>query len=167
MKKIMFILQMLAPYFFIGIKLYTGCAIGTEKTALLEQMDKSAFYVLLIICLCNMIYPFVFRREFQAGELLFWSMLIKIASIPFYLLVFAVGIFAVATIRGVIALPILGLLDYLILLPSSMIALNGFYLQKKEKQIKSLQCLFLCILEFLFCCDLFATIYGYCKSKKD
>lgn len=162
-KKILPILLMIWPYL---------CFV----TSYIENEELSEFYCILyliltvIVYLLNIINAFRFKDYHQ---LVFWNMIIKIVHIPFYLLVFAVGLMfvlaAVVPALGTIAPFIifwLFVVDLFLMITSSMHGINALVKARKEKVITRKYMFVHILFHFLFVADVISSIILYSSLKR-
>lgn len=167
MKKAPMIILLLAPYIFLLICI--GICVG-ENGFTADAIEKTGWAFLgmfLVILLPNMIYAFVLKRVgYRYQELFFWNMLIKLCNIPIYVLMFAVGIFAVSMILGIMLVPFLVIFDYLLLLPSSMYGISGLRDLSKAGKSSKAEIVINGICQFLFVFDVVSAVYLYIRFRK-
>ena len=155
MKKIPMIIMLIAPYFLFGIYM-------AENLELLS-IGLLAFG---IIMLWGAVYSFFLPRiGFSGKQILFWSMLLKICNIPVFLFIFAVGLFLFMVIIPLI--PLLVLFDLFLLLSTSMYGINGIIQCGKERCLSKKEVIINIVLHFIFCADVFSSIYCYTRSRKN
>ena len=167
MKKAPMIILLLAPYIFLLICI--GICAG-ENGFTADAIEKTGWTFLgmfLVILLPNMIYAFVLKRVgYGYQKLFFWNMLIKLCNIPIYVLVFAVGVFAVSMILGIMLVPFLMIFDYLLLLPSSMYGISGLSDLSKAGKSSKAEIVINGICQFLFVFDVVSAVYLYIRFRK-
>lgn len=155
MKKIPMIIMLIAPYFLFGIYM-------AENLELLSI----GLLVFGIIMLLGAVYSFFLPRiGFSGKQILFWSMLLKICNIPVFLFIFAVGLFLFVVIIPLI--PLLVLFDLFLLLSTSMYGINGIIQCGKERCLSKKEVIINIVLHFIFCADVFSSIYCYIRSRKN
>ncbi len=104
------------------------------------------------------------RLGFSARQLVFWNLLLKLCHIPFYLLVFAMGV--LLNVMIIPLLPILAAMDYLLLLSSSLYGVRGLRLAQKQGLL-SPPAAWVCIaLQFFFCLDVASALYSWLRLRK-
>ena len=154
MKKIPMILMLIAPYF-----LFAMYVVG--------NLDLLSLGLLVfgIIMLFGAVYAFFLpRMGFSGKQILFWSMLLKICNIPIFLSIFAVGLFLFVMIIPLI--PLLVLFDLFLLLSTSMYGINGIIQCRKERCLSKKEAIVNIVLHFMFCVDVFSSMYCYIRSRK-
>ena len=155
MKKIPMIIMLIAPYFLFGIYM-------AENLELLS-IGLLAFGIIMLL---GAVYSFFLPRiGFSGKQILFWSMLLKICNIPVFLFIFAVGLFLFVVIIPLI--PLLVLFDLFLLLSTSMYGINGIIQCGKERCLSKKEVLINIVLHFIFCADVFSSIYCYIRSRKN
>lgn len=155
MKKIPMIIMLIAPYFLFGIYM-------AENLELLS-IGLLAFGIIMLL---GAVYSFFLPRiGFSGKQILFWSMLLKICNIPVFLFIFAVGLFLFVVIIPLI--PLLVLFDLFLLLSTSMYGINGIIQCGKERCLSKKEVIINIVLHFIFCADVFSSIYCYIRSRKN
>lgn len=104
------------------------------------------------------------HRGWTARRLLFWGMVLKLWNIPFY-----IGVFFVGLMMSVFVIPLLPffiLLDYFVLLPSTMYGLSGLLQARREGRIGTKTLLIFGIMQFFFCLDVFSAVWMYVSARK-
>src|SRR5699024_3904011 len=90
----------------------------------------------LLVFLPNMVYAFILpRKGYTQRQLLFWNMLLKLCNIPFYCLVFLMGM--MMSVFVILLLPIFILVDYTVLLPSTMYGVSGLLQARKARRVST------------------------------
>ena len=93
-----------------------------------------------IIMLFGSVYAFFLpRMGFSGKQILFWSMLLKICNIPIFLFIFSIGLFL-----------------FVVIIQCG-----------KEKCLSKKAVIINIVLHFIFCADVFSSIYCYIRSKKN
>lgn len=155
MKKIPMIIMLIAPYFLFGMYM-------AENLQLLS-IGLIAFGIIMVF---GAVYAFfLLRMGFTGKQILFWSMLLKICNIPIFLFIFAVGLFLFVVIIPLI--PLLVLFDLFLLLSTSMYGINGIIQCGKEGCLSKKEAIINIVLHFIFCADVFSSIYCYIRSRKN
>ena len=91
-------------------------------------------------------------------------MLLKICHIPFYLLVFAVGV--LLNVMIIPLLPFMVFMDYLLLLSTSLYGIRALWTGHRQGSL-SLTAAGVCTaLQLLFCLDLAGAIWGWVRLRK-
>ena len=93
-------------------------------------------------------------------------MLIKLCNIPIYVLVFAVGVFAVSMILGIMLIPFLVIFDYFLLLPSTMYGISGLRSLSKKGKSSEAEIVINGICQCLFVFDVISAVYLYIRFRK-
>lgn len=149
------IIMLIAPYFLFGIYM-------AENLELLS-IGLLAFGIIMLL---GAVYSFFLPRiGFSGKQILFWSMLLKICNIPVFLFIFAVGLFLFVVIIPLI--PLLVLFDLFLLLSTSMYGINGIIQCGKERCLSKKEVIINIVLHFIFCADVFSSIYCYIRSRKN
>lgn len=155
MKKIPMIMMLIAPYFLFGMYM-------AENLQLLS-IGLTACGIIMVF---GAVYAFFLpRMGFSGKQILFWSMLLKICNIPVFLFVFTIGLFLFVVIIPLI--PLLVLFDLFLLLSTSMYGINGIIQCGKERCLSKKEVIINIVLHFIFCADVFSSIYCYSESRKN
>lgn len=122
--------------------------------------------VLFVLFLLNLIAPFFQRKDNKNGkEYAFLAMIGKIALIPAFIFIFFCG-FALAVVPGFfILIPILVIVDYALVLATSIYEIFALVSAYKSKMISAATLAIHIILSLLFCLDVFSSIYVFAKIK--
>lgn len=155
MKKIPMIMMLIAPYVLFGMYM-------AENLKLLS-IGLIVFGVIMVL---GAVYAFFLpRMGFSGKEIVFWSMLLKLCNIPAFLFVFTVSLFLFVVIIPLI--PILVLFDLVLLLSTSMYGINGIMQCGKEKCLSKKEVIIHIVLQFIFCADVFSSVYCCIRSRKN
>ena len=167
MKKIPMIILLLAPYIFLLIDIGICVEENGFTADAIEMIGWTFMGMFLLILFPNMIYAFILKRYgYGYQKLFFWNMLIKICNIPIYVLVFAVGVFAVSMILGIMLIPFLVIFDYFLLLPSIMYGISGLRSLSKKGKSSEAEIVINGICQFLFVFDVISAVYLYIRFRK-
>ena len=154
MKRIPMLLLLIARYLFVG-----SCLVTKMRSVF------SGFVLLLPVLLLNMGYAFFLPKfNCEGRQILFWNMLLKLWNIPIYLLIFFVVLLLPILILPM--LPFLFLLDYLLLLSSSMYGISGILVCYKEKKFSRKEAVLNVLLQVLFCTDVLSAVYCYIRASR-
>ena len=157
MKKIPMLLLLIAPYAFGLFMMYS---VGNNTNL------RAGIIVYLFVLLLNMVYAFILPRfGFDGEQILFWSMLMKLCNIPIYLFIFAIVL--LTHVLSISLIPILFAFDYSLLLSSSAYGISGMLNCFKNKKLSLTTLVVNVIAQFVFCFDVFSSIYCYRKVRKD
>lgn len=118
-----------------------------------------------IVSLLSMIYPWLLTRfGYNARQILFWNMLLKIAHIPFFVFICLVCVMLFPlTIPLIIPAMII---DYIVLLGSAMYGVNGLRLCRKFENFSATAIVVNIVMQFFFCANVISAIYCYVKVRK-
>lgn len=157
MKKIPMLLLLAAPYLFI---------ISCVTIGLWNEIFYIWIGMCILIYLPNMVYAFVLPKlNYSGRQLLFWNMLLKLLNIPVYLLIaFIVMMLHIFIIPMI---PFLVLFDYTLLLPSTMYGISGIWTCYKKGEFSKIAMFINVVMQFVFCLDVFSSIYCYVKARKN
>lgn len=159
-------LLLIAPY------LYVLTVVLLTKQKIITSKELQNYFIILgcfvvIVFIPNMIYAFILliRRE-AASVLLFWDMLLKLCNIPIYIVLFLVGFPIFFFPAGFIISFFIAVIDYILLLPSTMYGVCGIIQARRENKITTKSAVVNIILHFFFCTDVFSAVIMYCKVKQ-
>ena len=102
-------------------------------------------------------------RGFSGEQILFWGMLLKICNIPIFAAIFITSVLLFVMIIPL--LPFLFLFDIFLLFTTSMYGISGILQCGRENSLPPKARGVNLILQWIFCADLFSTIYCYLKAK--
>ncbi len=156
MKRIPLFALLVMPYLVLALVMRQGLS-----TACLELV--AAIFVGVVGV--NLVWALLaVRLGFSARQLVFWNLLLKLCHIPFYLLVFAAGV--LLNVMIIPLLPFLAIMDYLLLLSSSLYGVRGLRLAQKQGLL-STPAAWACIaLQFFFCLDVVSAVYSWLRLQK-
>ena len=121
--------------------------------------------IVLLVFAPGMLRAFLMpRRGWTARRLLFWNMVLKLCNIPFY-----IGVFFVGLMMSVFVIPLLLpliLIDYSVLLPSTMYGLSGLLQAHREGRFSAKTLVIFGIMQFLFCLDVVSAVWMYISARK-
>ncbi len=155
MKKIPMLLLLAAPYLFLAV-----CAA--------KGLGGAVFLTWALLCalifLPNIVYAFILPKlGYRGKQLLFWSLLLKLANIPVYALVILIVL-----LLHIFILPLvwfLILFDYSLLLPSSMYGVSGIVACCRDGNLSKDRAAANIIMQFIFCLDVVSAAYCYVKVR--
>lgn len=126
----------------------------------------------LVVCVVNLINAFTYKSEKIVYDLAFWSMVIKLVHIPFYILVYLLGILMVPSMLFIpmtfitpFIILFLVVVDVLFMISSSGYMLKGIWTAKKQEVISKRLAIVLTIFSFVFVGDVVVSIVFYRKIK--
>lgn len=158
-KRIPMLLLLAAPYAILG----SAALAFTGRRAWLALLAWGVAF--LLVFLPNMVYAFMLpRMGYTQRQLLFWNMFLKLCNIPFYVLVFLMGM--MMSVFVIPLLPILILVDYTVLLPSTMYGVSGLLKARKARRISKKALIVNGIMQFMFCLDVCSSVYLYVSSRR-
>lgn len=121
--------------------------------------------IVLLVFAPGMLRAFLLpRRGWTARRLLFWNMLLKVCNIPFFLCVFFAGMMMSVFVIPLL-LPLI-LIDYSVLLPSTMYGLSGLLQARREGHIGAKTLVIFGIMQFFFCLDVVSAVWMYASARK-
>lgn len=151
---------------------------GSGLFAVFLDSNDAAFFIwtasVLIFGAANVVNAILDRGEGAPRRLAFWNMLLKLCTIPFYLIVFVGGMtisIAMAVVPGLIfGLPIvvavLAAIDYGLLLFTSSYGIAAAVRAGTRGVVTDTSAIVLCVLHLLFVADVVAAIVLYVKIRK-
>lgn len=158
------------PYFIIFTLLYLF--IGTS---LIQTYGDEIFIVLLCLLIVLYISAFIsatlvfissIKNKTMAVEILRLNMIIKLAHILAYILIFLIGLMCMITIFTYGITIILVILDFLTILLSGIIGVAGVIRSVKERKLELSKAIIHGVLQFIYCADVISAIILYSKIKK-
>jgi len=157
-KKLPMILMIVAPYIFGFI------VMDSVEKGIFTQLGIGIILYTLVLVL-NLVYAFLLPRlGFDARQMLFWNMLLKLCHIPIYLCV--IFIVMVTHVFIIPLMPFLFLFDYSMLIASSAYGIRGLLKEYKSKNVTLKYLVVHAIAHLMFCTDVFSSIYCYMKVRK-
>ena len=105
-------------------------------------------------------------KNWDYVELSRLNMLIKLLSIPAYIMIFIIGILCFITIFTFVVSFILIILDCMAILLSGLIGVCAIKRCYDNKAISSKEMILHSILQFIFCVDIISSIIVFIKAKK-
>ena len=87
LKKVLPVVLLIWPYLF-----FAGFLIGEENENLLSAFFLGYLVMTAVVYLMNIVNAWMYKGEDDSYRLAFFDMLIKLLHIPFYLLVFLIGV---------------------------------------------------------------------------
>ena len=99
LKKVLPVVLLIWPYLF-----FAGFLIGEENENLFSAFFLGYLVMTAVVYLMNIVNAWVYKDEDNCYRLAFFDMLIKLLHIPFYLLVFLIGVlmFMAMVVHGIL-----------------------------------------------------------------
>lgn len=94
------------------------------------------------------------------------NMMIKLCQIPAYLTIFALGVFCVLSIWGILLALLLVLVDCVTIAMSGLIGATSAFRNFREQKMSRSSAVKVAVCQFIFCVDVFASIKLYLDSQK-
>lgn len=169
MKKVLPILLLVWPYVFLGI-LFVG---GTENEAIFEVKVYMDIFLTGVVVVFNIINAFTYKDMYADYDLARWNMWIKLVHIPFYLLVFVVGL--VMLVASVVPAMIfftpfviicLVVCSFCLLLTTSMYGINALIRAVKMGDVSVGYAVVHGILHCIFVTDTISAVIIFFKLRK-
>lgn len=156
MKKIPMLLLLIAPYAF-------GCFMSYSFGN--NANIRAGIILYLAVLLLNMMYAFILPRcGFDGEQILFGGMLLKLCHVPIYLFIFSIVL--LTHVLSITLIPTLFVFDYSLLLSSSAYGVCGILNGYKSRKISLITLIANIFVQFIFCIDIFSSIYCYTKVRK-
>ena len=111
-------------------------------------------------------FIFALQKQWDALSLAKTAMVIKLVQVPAYILIYVLGVALLITIFTIPFSIALFVLDCYTLYLTGTIAVAAWINAGREGLINRKQCIWFIILQFIFCADVFATIFFYKKLLK-
>ena len=147
-------------------------------TILLEEWIQGAvvpvyLLVTLMIVVANFIHVFYLARNWRLSELAFWSMVLKLAHIPYFLplglTLFSLLFISIVPTFALLVPMIMGILlliSYILLLITSTYGLVAIYQGRKQNTLSKFFAVSVAILHLMFVGDVIGACLNYLKTKK-
>lgn len=99
LKKVLPVVLLIWPYLF-----FAGFLIGEENENLFSAFFLGYLVMTAVVYLMNIVNAWMYKGEDNCYRLAFFDMLIKLLHIPFYLLVFLIGVlmFMAMVVHGIL-----------------------------------------------------------------
>ena len=99
LKKVLSVVLLIWPYLF-----FAGVLIGEENENLFSAFFLGYLVMTAVVYLMNIVNAWMYKGEDNCYRLAFFDMLIKLLHIPFYLLVFLIGVlmFMAMVVHGIL-----------------------------------------------------------------
>ncbi len=174
MKRIPQILLCLFPYILL-VGLWVDIS-GLAEEAAGDSPIGVYGIILIIIFILNIINAIVMcRRQESLRVIAFWNLIIKLVHIPFYGLIFTVGIISV--LLGLIPVPFmifigmgivicLVIVDYIVLLSSTIYGIAAVRTGCKYDILSKKEAIWYFVMHFIFCLDVIAALLIYRKARR-
>lgn len=167
-RKICPVILMIWPYLVV---LY---ALLPEEQPKLQGFFSTSYFILtILIYALNIWNAFTYPYEEAARKLAFYDMVIKLIHIPFYTVVFLMGVlFVLAMVVPALIFfsPIvvfcLVVIDFFLMITSSMYGISAAVKLAKKGMISKGGCVLHILLHLIFVTDIISAIYLYIKSKR-
>lgn len=167
-KKILPVALLLWPYLFFVLLLAGG---GEE--AFLSVFVRVYIALTAVVYLLNIVNACLDKGENAGYRLAFWNMLMKLLHIPFYLLVFLMGIllFVSMVVPAMIFLSpmmiaVLFVIDLLLMVTSSMYGVNALLRGVKQGTVSKKYAIVHGVLHFFFVADVLSAVCVFVRMKK-
>lgn len=170
LKKYLPITLMAWPYFIIVL-----LKLPDNQSDLFYTTFFIAYMILtVLVYVSNIVNACLYKGENAGYQLAFWNILIKLVHIPFYLIVFSLGIlFLLAMVVPAlvffspIMIMLLTAIDFFLMITSSMYGINAIIRAARKGYLSKKFALLHIILHFFFVTDVISAIIVYIKLKKE
>lgn len=166
MKKCFPILLAIWPYLFFFIA--TVVKEDSYGTAFLAY-----FILTVLVYASNVIYACKCQGENADYRLAFWEMVLKLAHIPFYLIVMAVSVlltFSIVVPALLLMSPIiiffLMMIDFFLMATTSVYGVNALVRAKRKGTVTGSFSLIHILLHFIFVLDVISSIFVFIQIRK-
>lgn len=128
-----FYLLMASPYLFVAASAAVYLAAGGLSGDGLAGVCLVVALLLAGVCVPATAHALrLSAGEGDGRDLLCWTRRLKLSLIPFYLLLFLAAVLLAITIAGLVLVPVLLLLGYVVMFPSSMYGLAALRLLRRQ-----------------------------------
>lgn len=169
MKKVLPILLMIWPYVFLAIFWMPSA----ESEAFFGLIMKVGIFLTGVVVVFNIMNAFTYRGMYADYELAYWNMLIKLVHIPFYLLIFVLGIvlLAASVVPALIFVtPILIVClmagTFCLMITTSIYGINALARAVKMREISVAYAVVHGILHCIFVTDTISAVIIFFKLRK-
>lgn len=160
------LLLIFCPYIFL-LMIFLSDENNFDSLLVTYLLFTTVIYILNIINACKI------NEENDFYNLAFWNMLIKLIHIPFFILIFIIGmIFLMAMVVPALFIIspiicfILACLDYILILVSSSYGINAITKMRNENILSKKEAVIYIIMHFIFVLDVISAIIIFIKTKK-
>lgn len=148
-------------------------AVPTTYEVLSELILWGGMVLTFALYIFHIIYACICKGEDSYYDLAFWNMLIKLIHIPFYVVVFFVGVFflvaavvPVFTFMAPVLIFCLFLVDVFLMITSSMYGVNALIRAGRKQIVSKKYVIINIILQFIFVADVISAVVLYIKLRK-
>ena len=169
LKKALPIVLVIWPYLF-----FVSFLFGEENEDLFSVFFLGYLVMTVVVYILNMINAWVYKDENACYRLAFFDMLIKLLHIPFYLLVFFVGVlmFMAMVVPALLFVSpfiifMLFVVDLLLMITSSMYGVSALVKAARQGKVSKRYAVVHGIIHFLFVTDVISAICVFVKMSAD
>lgn len=174
MKKIPQILFCIFPYLFaVNAWIFTERNSEKNVSVLCTWLPSIILGMIILLNIVNM--AIMCKKQEAFRKMAFWNLIIKLAHIPFYVIVFFIGI--LCGLLGLIPIPfmifvslgsviILVIMDYMMLLLSSIYGIAAINIGKNKGILLEKELIWYSILHFIFLGDVIIAAILYGRARK-
>ena len=167
LKKILPVVLLIWPYLF-----FAGFLIDQDNETLFSAFFLSYLAMTAVVYILNIINAWIYKGEDDCYRLAFFDMLIKLLHIPFYLLVFLIGVLmfmAMVVPALVFVSPLiifmLFMVDLFLMITSSMYGVSALVKAARQGKVTKKYAVLHGILHFLFVTDVISAICVFVKMS--
>ncbi len=147
--------------------------IASENDDLSGLLIRAYMALTVVVYLLNIISACTDRSEDAYGRLAFWDMLMKIAHIPFYVVVFGLGVLLLFTIvvpAMIFVTPfmvgMLVVVDLLLMITTSLYGVNALFRAWRKGLISGKYAVIHIVMHCFFVTDVISAVMIYFKLRK-
>lgn len=172
MKRLPQILLCLFPYLFVFL-FFSNISLEEGTGVVCTWLPNMILGAIILLNIVNGVI--MCKRKESLRTVSFWNLVIKLAHIPFYFIIFIIGI--LSGLLGLIPVPFmifvgagivisLVVLDYMMLVISSIYGIAAINIGKYHGIFSRTEAMWYVILHFIFCADVViaAIIYGRARN---
>ena len=154
MKRVVPTLTLLLPYIYFTF-------FYKQAVSMIDQLGDWLWFFLGVLALDVVFVAWIVRRGAKPRFLLFWNMVIKIAYIPIYGIVLALGVLFFSLPGTFIFTPIFVAFDYTLLLLGSAFGIGALIQARREGKLSKIDAMVLGFLHLFFWVDVICAVIAY------
>lgn len=163
---------LLSVWPYVVSAIFFGCSSENEIISTLVFMGSVALTAAIYVA--NIVNACTYKNVNDEYHLAFWNMLVKLIHIPFYLVVFVIGVmFLLAmVVPGLMFITpiivfILAVIDFLLMITTSSYGINALIRAKRRGSVSTGFMVVNIILHVFFVTDVISAIIVFVKMKSD
>ena len=167
LKKVLPVVLLIWPYLF-----FAGFLIGEENENLFSAFFLGYLVMTAVVYFMNIVNAWMYKGEDNCYRLAFFDMLIKLLHIPFYLLVFLIGVlmFMAMVVPALVfvspfILFMLFVVDLFLMITSSMYGVSALVKAARQGKVSKKYAVVHGILHFLFVTDVISAVCVFVKMS--